>query len=221
MNAATQSPNYFNLHTSGIGYMNRIRLVPPSKSAGRRGQSFYACSISALRGSSDEAGQTYFDLRVSGKEAIEIVQKLVHDQAANRKIFVSFKVGDIYPHMYERDARDQAGKPTGQKEWACLIKGRLLQINSITIDGEKVYQRDAEAPADTSVDDEGNSSQQPAFSQTPGSREEAASVTDSQEYAPRHVVATPANDEASPEEDGGHDGSFAGLYADYLTSAEA
>lgn len=146
MNASAQAQSsHFNLHVNGVGYLNRIRWVESSKKAGRRGQPFLACSINALRGDANEPNTTYFDLRVSGSEAIQMVEQLQEAVEARRKVFVSFRVGDIYPHVYERDERDQDGRPTGRKEMASLIKGRLLLINSITVDGENVYRRDPDA----------------------------------------------------------------------------
>ena len=41
-------PNYFNLHTSGIGYLSDIREIKPKK-----GDAFWACRIAALTGSSE------------------------------------------------------------------------------------------------------------------------------------------------------------------------
>ncbi len=151
MTASAQA-NHFNLHVSGVGYLNRVRWVEPKRNAGRRGETFLACSVAALRGNSDQPDYTYFDLRVSGREAIEMVNRLGEDVAANRKVFISFRVGDIYPHLYERDVKDrQTGRKTGEKEMATLIKGRLLLINSITIDGENVFRRESDA---ASADDE-------------------------------------------------------------------
>ena len=49
---------------------------------------------------------------------------------------------------YLTDVKDRNGRKTGQKEMAALIKGRLLLINSITIDGERVFTREDE-PADS------------------------------------------------------------------------
>ena len=141
MNATTQT-NHFNLHVSGIGYLNRVRWVQP-KQAGRKAQPFLACSVSALRGNAEAPDYTYLDLRVSGQEAAELVEKCMEDVAQDRKVVISFKVGDIYPHMYERDVKVD-GRKTGEKEMACLIKGRLLLINTITIDGERVYTRQTE-----------------------------------------------------------------------------
>ena len=52
MIASTQA-NFFNLHLSGVGYINRIRWVNPSGRQGRRAEPFLACSIAALRGKAD------------------------------------------------------------------------------------------------------------------------------------------------------------------------
>ena len=145
MTASAQA-NHFNLHVNGVGYLNRVRWVEPRRNAGRRAEPFLACSVSALRGNAEQPDYTYFDLRVSGREAIEMVDRLGEDVAAQRKVFISFRVGDIYPHVYERDVKDrQTGRKTGEKELASLIKGRLLLINSITIDGENVFKRDPDA----------------------------------------------------------------------------
>ena len=145
MTASAQA-NHFNLHVNGVGYLNRVRWVEPRRNAGRRAEPFLACSVSALRGNAEQPDYTYFDLRVSGREAIEMVDRLGEDVAAQRKVFISFRVGDIYPHLYERDVKDrETGRKTGEREMATLIKGRLLLINSITIDGENVFKRDADA----------------------------------------------------------------------------
>lgn len=139
MNATTTQNNHFNLHVSGVGYINRIRWVTP-KQGGRKAQPFLACSIAALRGNSDEPDYTYFDLRVSGEEARHLVEQAMKDVEDGRKVVVSFKVGDIYPHKYDRNVKVD-GRMTGEKETACLIKGRLLLINTVTVDGERIYAR--------------------------------------------------------------------------------
>lgn len=150
MTASAQT-NHFNLHVNGVGYVNRVRWVEPRRNAGRRAEPFLACSVSAIRGNAESPDYTYFDLRVSGSEAVEMVERLKVDVEEKRKVFIAFRIGDIYPHMYERDVRERDGRKTGEKEMAALIKGRLLLINSITIDGENVYRRDPEA--DQPVDD--------------------------------------------------------------------
>ncbi|MCX5567492.1 MULTISPECIES: DUF3577 domain-containing protein [Alcaligenes] len=149
-NASTQTSNHFNLHVNGIGYLNRIRWVE-TKGSGRKAKPFLSCSISAMRGKTDEPDYTYFDLRVSGSEAIEMVEKLKGDVEAKRKVFVSFRVGDIYAHSYMRNLRDENGRTTGEQEPAALIKGRLLLINSVTVDGVNIFRR--ESQEESSVDD--------------------------------------------------------------------
>ena len=42
-NHSQEATTYFNLHTVGIGYLNRVREVQV-----RRGQPFMACDIAAL-----------------------------------------------------------------------------------------------------------------------------------------------------------------------------
>lgn len=140
---------YFNLHASGCGYLSRVRWVDPGKRrGGRTGETFLACAINAMRGDVGSPCYTYFDLRVSGEEAAELVEQLKAPVDENRKVFVAFKLSDFYAHPYEREARDNNGKKTGQKEISALIKGRLLLITHVKVDGEIVYQREDAAPGD-------------------------------------------------------------------------
>ena len=74
----TETPKYFDLHASGVGYLNRVRLVEP-----KRGQPFLAVDISALHGSIDDVEYTRFDCRVSGaaaKDAIMALKDAIEDR---------------------------------------------------------------------------------------------------------------------------------------------
>jgi len=66
-----ETTKYFDLHTTGIGYLNRIREVTP-----KEGSPFLSVTIAALRGSVDKVQYTYFECRVSGKQAQELVHRL-------------------------------------------------------------------------------------------------------------------------------------------------
>jgi hypothetical protein len=136
---APEPAGYFDLHTKGCGYMNRIRWVTP-KANGRKAEEFLACSINALHGKITDPQYSYMDLRVSGEDAINLVSELIEDSEASRKIFVAFTVGDIYAHTYWRDIKEQ-GRKTGEQEPAAIIKGRLLLITHIAIDDVVVYHR--------------------------------------------------------------------------------
>ena len=120
-------PKYFDLHTTGIGYLNRVREVKPE-----RGQAFLAVDISALHGRADSVEHTRFDCRVSGRMAQEIVRSLMPAIEAERKVLVGFKLGDLYAEAftYERGKR--------QGEIGISLKARLLKIAWAKVDGEPV-----------------------------------------------------------------------------------
>ena len=153
MATQAQAQQFFNLHTSGIGYLSRVRWVDSGKkNGGRRAEPFLSCAINALRGSSDEVQYTYFDVKVVGDEAIQVISDL--EQAANgqSKVIVAFKVADIYVHSYERYKRDANGRKRNEKEMATLIKGRLILISMAKVDGELVYEREELPQGGDSVD---------------------------------------------------------------------
>lgn len=129
MTTANTENKYFDLHTSGIGYLNRIREVQVKK-----GQPFWACTVGALHGSQDDAEYTYFDCRVSGTEAENLVKRCVPAVEAGKKVLVGFKIGDIYTETYVIQKGDRKG------ETGVSLKGRLLCISWIKVNGEMVYQ---------------------------------------------------------------------------------
>lgn len=134
---------YFNLHASGCGYLSRVRWVDPKRSrGGRSGDKFLACAINALRGEVSAPNYTYFDLRVSGEEASQIVEDLKQAVDENRKVFVAFKLGDFYVETYDRHVLDEQRRKTDKMETKALIKGRLLLVTHAKIDGEVVYDRE-------------------------------------------------------------------------------
>ncbi|MCS2611055.1 STY4534 family ICE replication protein [Halomonas dongshanensis] len=138
---------FFDLHITGVGYVNRIRKVTP-----KRGDAFWACDISALNGPANEVEYRRFDCRVSGAEAERLVKKFaatVVDRKAKGvnepKILIGFKLGDLYPDLFTRTKGDRAG------ETAVSLKARLLFINWAKVDGDKVYE--APRREETSFDD--------------------------------------------------------------------
>lgn len=180
-NQVQAQSEYFNLHVSGVGYLSRVRWVGNnSRSGGRRSEPFLSCAINALRGNSDDPQYTYFDLKVNGSDAIEIIRNL--EKAANegRKVVVSFKAGDIYVHQYDRQVRDAQGGQSNKTEKAALVKGRLILINTAKVDGELVYRREREEPGASGED--GNSQ---ATSHAGPDREEPARVQREDRYEDR------------------------------------
>jgi len=121
--------NYYDLHTAGVGYVNRVRQVPV-----KRGEPFWACSISALHGAEDAIEYTNFDCRVSGTEAARIIKKLDDACQKDKKILMGFKIGDLYPETFTY----KNGKRKG--EIGISLKARLLYIGWVKVDGESVYK---------------------------------------------------------------------------------
>lgn len=172
MATQAQEQQFFNLHTSGIGYLSRVRWVDSSKkNGGRRAEPFLSCAINALRGSSDDVQYTYFDVKVVGEEAIQVIADLEAAANSQSKVLVAFKVADIYIHSYERRKRDHNGHQTDQMEWATLIKGRLIQITMAKVDGELVYERAEQPEGEGAEPGEGDGAQAvmpgPGVEQTP------------------------------------------------------
>ena len=124
---ATSQSSFFNLHVEGVGYLNRVRTVKPKK-----GQEFLACTVSAMRGSTEDIGYTRFDCRVSGTEAQKIVRRLEPEVAAERTVIIGFKIADIYPELFTFEKADKKGQP------GVSIKGRLLRVKFAKVNGESI-----------------------------------------------------------------------------------
>jgi len=124
---ATSQSSFFNLFVEGVGYLNRVRTVKPKK-----GQEFLACTVAAMRGSTDDIGYTRFDCKVSGAEAQKIVKRLEADVAAERTVIIGFKIADIYPELFTFEKGDKKGQS------GVSIKGRLLRVKFAKVNGESI-----------------------------------------------------------------------------------
>lgn len=140
-NHSQEATTYFNLHTVGIGYLNRVREVQV-----RRGQPFMACDIAALHGATDAVEYTRFDCKVAGGEAERLIRLYMDAVKAEKKVLLSFRIGDLWidPFLYEK------GEKQGQP--GASLKGRLLFIDWIKVNGTFEYKaparQEATAPAE-------------------------------------------------------------------------
>lgn len=128
--------HYFNLHVSGLGYLNRIREVTPKK-----GEPFLCCDIAALRGEASSAEHTWFDCRVSGKEAQTLVRRCINACEQKRKVLIQFRLGDLYADTFVYSKGERKG------ETGVSLKAHLLHIGLIKIDGEEVYKAETKIPS--------------------------------------------------------------------------
>ncbi|EBM3802261.1 DUF3577 domain-containing protein [Salmonella enterica] len=127
---------YFNLYTSGLGYVNRVRTVTP-----KRDEPFLCCDIAVLSGAADDVDYVRFDCKVTGSKARKLIARCEQTVNEKRKVLTHFRLGDLYVDMF-----------TYRKgETGVSLKARLLYIGLIKIDGEVVWQvgnQEAEAEAD-------------------------------------------------------------------------
>ena len=131
--------SYFDLHITGLGYLNRIREVKPKK-----GDAFLACDIAALNGPSDDVAYVRFDTRVSGSEAQHLVRRCIQAVDAEKKVTIGFRLGDLWTDTSTYSKGKRAG------EQGVSLKARLLFVSWIKVDGKLVYKAE---PKPTDADD--------------------------------------------------------------------
>lgn len=139
-NGSSAERSYFDLHITGLGYLNRIRSIPPRKG---KGDAYLACTIAALHGPSDSAEYCYIDAKVTGKDAIHLIRRCTEAVDAKRKVLIGFRVGDPWIDQFTYSKGPKAGQP------GASLKARLLFVSWIKVDGEFVYKAEAKAADET------------------------------------------------------------------------
>ena len=146
----TSEAKFFDLHTTGIGYLNRIREVKPRG----KGKPFMAVAIAALHGSTDEVEYSYIDCNVVGTDAEKLIRRCQVAVDAGKKVLASFRVGDIWADAFTYEKSDKKGQP------GASLKGRLLFIGWIKVDGETVYEAKPKDSAEPSIAENDSASDQ-------------------------------------------------------------
>lgn len=123
---------YFDLYTTGIGYLSRIREVAP-----KEGKPFWSVTIAALRGSVDDVQYTYFECRVSGQQAQKLVQQLKPAVEGKLKVLLGFTLSDLVAEAFTYKNGDKAG------ETGVSLKARLLRVGWAKVDGQPFYKDQA------------------------------------------------------------------------------
>ncbi|CAM2187793.1 DUF3577 domain-containing protein [Paraburkholderia sacchari] len=141
MNQSVEPRKYFDLHLRGLGYLSRVRDVTAKSNGRSKAKPFLACAISAFHGDPNvENGIVYLplDLIVAGEKAREAVRSVMDDaNDPDVKVLVSFRAGDHYIRTFERTG-NRAG------ETGAVLKGRLLKLFWIKVDGQEVYRDESE-----------------------------------------------------------------------------
>jgi CRISPR/Cas system-associated endoribonuclease Cas2 len=129
-----ESPKYFDLHTTGIGYLNRVREVTP-----KEGSPFLSVAIAALRGSVDNVQYTHFECRVSGRQAQQVVRQVKPAVEGKLKVLIGFTLSDLYAETFTFKSGDKAG------ETGVSLKARLLRVSWAKVDGQPFYKEQEHA----------------------------------------------------------------------------
>ena len=124
-----ESSRYFDLHTTGIGYLNRVREVTPQE-----GNPFLSVTIAALRGSVDNAQYTHFECRVSGRQAQEVVRQVRPAVEGKLKVLIGFTLSDLFGETFTFKSGDKTG------ETGISLKARLLRVSWAKVDGQPFYK---------------------------------------------------------------------------------
>lgn len=125
----TNETKYFDLHTRGIGYLCRAREVQV-----RKAEPFMAVTVAALHGATHDAEYTYIDCRVTGAEADMLIRHCKEEINSGDKVLVSFTIGDIWISPFTYQKGEKKGQP------GASLKGRLLFISMLRINGETVFK---------------------------------------------------------------------------------
>ena len=125
----TDSDNvqYFDLHTTGVGYLNRVREVTPDN-----GSPFLTATVAAMHGKSTDVSRTYFDCIVNGEQAQQSVRELKSAVEADQRVLIGFTLSDLSAETFTFQQGEKAGQ-TGIN-----LKARLIRVAWAKVDGEKV-----------------------------------------------------------------------------------
>ncbi len=128
MQTTSNEKSYFDLHTSGAGFLQRVREVPVK--GGRRAQPFLACTIAALVGPARDPIYRYFDVKVSGAEAKKLVERYIGVDDPKQRPLVRFRTGDLRADPFIRDKGERKGEVAGSLK-ARLLKAELIDRSEL------------------------------------------------------------------------------------------
>lgn len=114
------------------------------------GKPFTAATVAALHGAADDVEYSFIDCTVIGSEAEKLVNRCSASVTAGKKVLICFRIGDIWSDAFTYTKGEKKGQP------GASLKGRLLFISWIKIDGKLVYQakpRDEQSKPDHAAAD--------------------------------------------------------------------
>lgn len=152
MSDLTKLDHFFELTTTGTGYLSNIR----TEATKDQKATFLACNIGALVGENSDSSKPeyrYFNVRIYDNEST--VSKMVDGYqealSAGSKVMIGFKVQDIWSKIFTYHKGENAGKP------GVAFNSQLTELGWVRIDGDCVYKKEGDqalpAPATDSVNE--------------------------------------------------------------------
>ena len=123
----TRQVSYFDLFTTGVGYLNRVTEVTVEE-----GMPFLTVKIAALRGRAGNVKKTYFDAKVSGTQAHEWVRVLADDVAQGRNVLIRFRLSDLEGVPYTSKHESHEGQTR------VSLRTRLIGVDWARVDGQVI-----------------------------------------------------------------------------------
>ncbi|KPA95904.1 MULTISPECIES: DUF3577 domain-containing protein [Pseudomonas] len=119
---------YFNQYLYGIGYISNVRTITPPK-----GDPYLLVKVASLYGPEEDRSYTYFDCRVCGTVAKEVIKQCAHAVNSGETVLVRFILNGIWvvPYIY------QQGEKLGQP--GASIRANLLSVLMVMVNGDVIY----------------------------------------------------------------------------------
>ncbi|NWD51367.1 DUF3577 domain-containing protein [Pseudomonas gingeri] len=124
----SEEKKYFNQHTYGLGYLSNVRTITPPK-----GDPYLLVKVGALYGPEDDRSYTYFDCRVIGTAAKEIVKKCAHAINSGETVLVRFILSGIWVVPFIHQQGEKQGQP------GASLRANLLSVLMVMINGDVIY----------------------------------------------------------------------------------
>ena len=127
-----EESKYYDLYTTGLGYVNSIKDIEPEQ-----GLPFLAVRIAALRGEISALQRTHFNCTAMGLQTIDFARQLEPEVNAGKRVLIGFRLSDIYPHVFFFDRGSNMGRP------GVDLRGRLIRIDWARVNG-KIFEPELE-----------------------------------------------------------------------------
>ena len=122
---------YFNIITKGLGSIHDVRVV---KLEG--GRSFRAVRMSLIEGHVDNPRFVFIDLMMKGEVTVDLFRQY-REAIADKKqvVLAAVEIGSLRTTAFVYKNGERKG------QLGSALKGALIGISHLTIDGEVVYTR--------------------------------------------------------------------------------